>query len=293
MATNKKFHQADQATTRASASAQSIIIKQPEVAHIALEVSGKVVIQNCFGQKAVEQMLRKHMGLPCPKEIKIPRQCIENATIRNLDGRVCLPPTAFKKGMLTAVGMLGDKSLKKTNLRTGLYVVGGSLPITSGPMIPRMDMVRTSGMNRTPDVRFRPSFPDWKCRMEITFDPSVIKTQTVVDLLNRAGMVGVGEWRPERDGTFGTYQVTRNITDPKELAEVRTECATQLVALVIPDWAMDAEIDADLLRRIAGGQPETTDAEETVEGTVLPDDLLDSEVDDTQAKRILNRKRAS
>ena len=54
--------------------------------------------------------------------------------------------------------------------------------------------------------------------------------QTVVDLLGRAGRVGVGEWRPEKDGTFGTYNVVRHITDPKEIAEVRKQCAPALVA---------------------------------------------------------------
>lgn len=292
MATSKAFTKSTAAAVPAAASAHSIIIRQPEEASLMLEVSGTApLIQNCFGQKTVEQMLRKHMGLPCPKELKVPRQCIENATIRNLNGRVSIPPVAFKLGMLTAVGNLGDKSLKKTSLRTGLYIVGGSLPITSGTMIPRMDMVRTAGMNRTPDVRFRPSFPDWKCRMELTFDPTVIKPQTVVDLLNRAGRVGVGEWRPERNGTFGTYQVTRNIVDPREIAEVRSECSSQLVALTTPDWAMDAEIDPELIRRIAGGQP--SQEEETVEGMNLPGSMLDEEVDDAKARKLLNRKRAS
>jgi hypothetical protein len=50
--------------------------------------------------------------------------------------------------------------------------------------------------------------------------------------------------------------VSRDIRDPKEIAEVRSQCAPPLVALRIPDWAMDMDIDPELLRKIAHGEPE-------------------------------------
>jgi hypothetical protein len=257
MATSKRFTKVNETGKQAEASAQSVIIRQPEQASVILEVTGTAsAIQNCFSQKAVDQILRKHMGLPNPRELKNARKCIEWATTRNVNGEVCFPPTAFKKGMLTAAMSMDDKNLKKTRLRTSLYIVGQSIPITFDEMEPRMDVTRTSGMNRQPDIRFRPEFKNWKARMEIQFDPSTIKVQTVVDLLGRAGRVGVGEWRPEKDGSFGTYEVTRNITDPKEIAEVRKQCAPALVALRIPEWALDADIDPELLRKIAHGEPE-------------------------------------
>jgi hypothetical protein len=265
MSTSKRFSRANEQGKHAAASAQSVVIRQPEQASLVLEIEGTAsAIQNCFSQKAVDQILRKHMGLPNPREVKKPRECIEWATTRNVTGSVCFPPTAFKKGMLTAAMSLDDKSLKKTRLRTSLYVAGQSIPITYDEMEPRMDVTRTSGMNRQPDIRFRPEFKNWKARLEILFDPSTTKVQTVVDLLGRAGRVGVGEWRPEKDGTFGTYNVVRHITDPKEIAEVRKQCAPALVALRIPDWALDADIDPELLRKIAHGEPE--DGEEAVVG---------------------------
>jgi len=229
---------------------RDIIIEQPKVHSVALEVEGTSgLIQNCFSQKAVEQMLKKHMGITVQKESKKPREVLESATIRNIDGKVCIPPTAFKKAMLTASTSI--KGQKKTQLRTMLFVEGKSVPITYERMEPRMDMVRTSGMARTPDVRFRPEFVGWKARMVIQFSDQ-LSVATVVDLLNRAGGVGVGEWRPEKDGTFGTFRVVRNITAPEEVAEVREACAIALVSLRIPEWALDADIDPELLRKIAG-----------------------------------------
>lgn len=239
-----------------------ISIEQPKTYLVALEIAGTApIIQNAFSQKAIEQMLRKHMGLNVQREKKVPRQCVEDATIRNIKGEVCIPVAGFKKGMLSASTLI--KGLKKTQLRIALYVEGKSVPIKYNSMTPRMDMVRTSGVARTPDVRFRPMFDGWSARLVIQF-ADFIPVQTVVDLLNRAGQVGVCEWRPEKDGTFGTYKVVRHIDDKKEIAEVRDLCATPLVPLVIPPWAMDVELKPEVMAKIARGieNNETPEGEE-------------------------------
>jgi len=228
---------------------KSDLIKQPTRGRVALEVTGTApLIQNKFAQKALDQMLRKHMGLSVHKEKKNPRQSIEDATIYNVDRRVSIPPVAFKAAMISASP--GLKGLKKTHLRNQLFIVGQSVPIThEGDMVPRMDMVRV-GMN-APDVRFRPMFQGWKARMIIEFD-DVLDIATVVDLLGRAGSVGVGEWRPEKNGTFGTFAVTRNIDKPAEQAEVLEECSREIPSLIIPDWAMDAALEevADIIKKV-------------------------------------------
>lgn len=235
------------------------VIEQRKILSVALEIEGTApLIQNCFNQKAIEQMLRKHMGLSVQKEKKVPAECVERAIIRNTDGVVCVPSTAFKKAMLTASTQV--KGLKKTALRSALFVEGGAIPISYSRMTPRMDMVRTSGIGRVPDVRFRPSFEDWKARLIILF-PESMPPETVVDLLNRAGNVGVGEWRPEKDGNYGTFAVARSVTDPKEVAEIRRICRPQVQPLVIPDWAMNVEISDELLKKIAGGEEEADETD--------------------------------
>lgn len=252
----------------------TISIEQPTSYRVALEIEGTApIIQNAFSQKSIEQMLRKHMGLNVQREKKVPRQCIEDATIRNIKGEVCIPVAAFKKGMLSASTLI--KGLKKTQLRIALYVEGKAVPITFESEIPRMDMVRTSGVSRTPDVRFRPMFENWKARLIIQF-ADFIPVQTVVDLLNRAGRVGVCEWRPEKDGTFGTYKVVRHIEDVKEIAEVQDLCATPLTPLVIPPWAMDAELKPEVMAKIAGSSSNHEGDEEEEELTEAPVDEKDA-----------------
>jgi hypothetical protein len=239
--------------------AKSLVIEQPNILSVGLEVSGTAdLIQNKFSQKSVEQMLKKHMGISVQRESKKPREVLEDATVYNVDGVVAMPPTGFKLAMISAATQL--KGLKKTQLRTALFIEGNSIVIKYREMVPRMDITRTSGIGRTPDVRFRPSFQDWTARLIIQFS-DVLTVQTVVDLLNRAGQVGVGEWRPEKNGTFGTFRVTRHIDDPAELGEVRQENSSALIALRIPDWAMDMDVDPTVLQKIFSEQSTVAESE--------------------------------
>lgn len=239
----------------AAKSAKQTNITPKEVKTIYVEVRGRsALIQNNFSQKALEQMLRKHMGISVERERKKPREVIEASKIKNLDGAICIPPTAFKRAMLSAAANVKG-TMKPWQLRTSLFVEGSSIPIKFDKEVPRMDMVRTSGMNRVPDVRFRASYEGWSARFGIQYSDTV-EVQSVIDLLGRAGSVGVGEWRPEKNGTFGTFGVERAISTKAEQAEVMRACMSPLVQLQIPVWAMDAEIDADLLKRIASGEPD-------------------------------------
>jgi hypothetical protein len=232
------------------AKVETFVIKPKTTASIAVEIAGRSLIQNAFSQKAIEEMLRKHMGLSVQREKKNPRQVIENAIIRNVDGTVCMPVVAVKCAMLTASGTVKTFERKKTLLKTSLYVEGDCIPIEFDKMVPRMDMVRCSDMNRTPDIRFRPNFIDWKARFVLVYANDLFQVQTMLDLLQRAGDVGLGEWRPEKNGSHGRFQITRAITKASEIAEIRTGCAVPLKTPEIPEWALDANIDMTLLARL-------------------------------------------
>jgi hypothetical protein len=223
---------------------------QPKEFWIAIEIVGtQPVIQHDFSQKSVEEMLRRHMGYAVEREPKKPRDLIEQATIRNMNGDVCVPVMAFKKGMLDA--SLPIKGLVKKRLMGMLWIEGGSIKLKYEQMTPRMDVVRLP--NNMPDIRFRPMFSDWSCRMLIGHTET-IQTEVIVDLLSRAGKLGVGEFRPGRNGTFGTYKVSRAIEERKEINEIRKENQHLQTPLVIPDWAMDVEFDDELMKKIAGSQ---------------------------------------
>lgn len=79
---------------------------------------------------------------------------------------------------------------------------------------PRMreDIVRL-GMSGT-DLRYRAEFPEWSATLEVIYVKSALTQSSVLSLIDAGGMgVGVGEWRPEKRGDFGTFQVdsTRDV----------------------------------------------------------------------------------
>ena len=276
----KKGQKASAAAKKAAKSAKQLVIERPNIYQMGFEITGDTPqIQNAFSQKTLEQMLRKHMGLPVDRTPKKPLELIEQATVYNEAGDISIPPTAIKKAMLTASVL--EKTFPKTQLRQLLFIPGGSIPITFDKKVNRMDMVRVA-MGK-PDIRFRPQFEGWKARFIIEYSEK-IDIQYVVDLINRAGSVGVMEWRPEKDGTFGTFHVSRAIDDPKELAEIRKQCMPSLRKLEIPDWALQAEITPELLEDIAGEHGKKAFSEEDV--------MSDEEVAEENKKRKAKKKSA-
>ena len=63
-------------------------------------------------------------------------------------------------------------------------------------------------VQQTMDLRYRPEFPEWSATLNIEYDDDNITSDAIASLLYRAGMsVGVGDWRPERNGDFGRFEI--------------------------------------------------------------------------------------
>lgn len=79
--------------------------------------------------------------------------------------------------------------------------IKGSLPVM------REDMVKI-GMG-TADIRWRPMYENWYMDLLLSYNASGnISKDDIFNIINAGGYcVGIGEWRPERDGKFGTYHV--------------------------------------------------------------------------------------
>jgi hypothetical protein len=102
--------------------------------------------------------------------------------------------------------------------------------------------------------------------------------ESIIDLIARAGRVGVGEWRPEKGGTYGTFVINKALT-AEEIDETIKRCAPMVKELVIPEWAMDVELDPHLLQKVVAGEmPDPEDGEEEqpkMEDAVADLDSLD------------------
>lgn len=79
--------------------------------------------------------------------------------------------------------------------------------IISDPPIMREDMVRI-GIGSA-DLRYRGEFQNWSMNLTLEYNASSNMTlEQIVNVINAGGYVcGLGEWRPEKDGSFGRYHI--------------------------------------------------------------------------------------
>jgi hypothetical protein len=166
-------------------------------------------------------MLDNMQGRKTPKKNKDPQAEYEAAFYRMKDDGYGFPAVAFKQATVGGARFYG-KDVTMTALKQCMFFRGEPgqnglqlFRITGEPHM-REDVVRV-GRGGT-DLRYRPEFPEWSTIVIVTYVTSALTRSSVLSLIDAGGMgVGVGEWRPEKDGDFGTYQI-----DPTRDVEVLT-----------------------------------------------------------------------
>jgi hypothetical protein len=141
------------------------------------------------------------------REIIDPEAQATACTYYNAEGKVCMPAAAFRKCLHAAAHK--KIGIEKTLIRS-LFVVSpeGLVPIETdeGKRVVRTDIVRNK--DGTPDVRYRPQFTEWGATLTFEFDASNIRSEDVLNLIDRAGFgVGIGESRPEKMGDWGRFEL--------------------------------------------------------------------------------------
>lgn len=193
-----------------------------ETLRVPIEGLAPLVVHK-FSEKAKRQMLDNMQGKKSPKEPKNPEAEYQAAFYRLQDGGYGFPALAFKAA--TVGGARFYSGVTMTALKQFLFFKGElgddgrALVRIEGDPIRREDVV-TVGRGGS-DLRYRPQFIPWSAWLDVTYVTSALTQGSVVSLIEAGGMgVGVGEWRPERDGDFGTYRV-----DPNREIEIITHKA--------------------------------------------------------------------
>jgi hypothetical protein len=170
-----------------------------------------------FSEKAKRQMLDNMQGRKSPKEPKNPEAeylaafyRFNDANDKDENGPFGFPVIAFKAA--TVGGARFYDQVTMTGLRQMLFMRGEigkdgqMLARIEGTPHMREDVVR---VNRSgTDLRYRPEFPEWETTLAVTYLPSLLTRNSVLSLIEAGGLgVGVGEWRPEKGGDFGTFTI--------------------------------------------------------------------------------------
>ena len=183
-----------------------VALKSIRIERINLEIEGdSALIVHAWSAKAKKEMLDKQMKkAKTAKAAKDPERDYEEAFYRLPNGKPGFPTIAFKQAAVSAGGRFSD-GLKMTELR-GAFFIDGELAEIKGEPSMREDMVRV-GMG-TADIRYRPEFKKWRVTLPIKYNADKISLEQLVNLFGLAGFgVGVGEWRPEKDGQYGMFHV--------------------------------------------------------------------------------------
>lgn len=114
------------------------------------------------------------------------------------------PVLAFKAAAID--GAFQQKVVdKKTTPRGAIHIVGEFAELEGLPNI-REDIGRIG--KGSADLRYRAEFKTWSTVLHIKYNSGAISLEQVINLFNVGGFSnGVGDWRPARDGSFGTFHV--------------------------------------------------------------------------------------
>jgi|SRR5215471_4246345 len=145
----------------------------------------------------------------------------EAGTYRMPDGVCAIKGEAFRGCIIIAASAWkakGKKTMK--SLISHIVVVEELVPLMrrDGTMI--KDYIidsRRAIIQRQGIIRRRPRFDEWSATFTIEYDPQLISDPCIiVDILADAGnRMGVGDYRPARNGPFGRFAV-RNYAIPIE-----------------------------------------------------------------------------
>ena len=197
-------------TTQSTVSLQRI---QKEIANIEIAGTAPLIV-NRWSEKARQQMLDKQLGKKVVKTFKNPEADFQASMYRFEDGRHGFPVMAFKSATVKGGGRLFGKSVKMTEMRQmftfladGVGVDNTQLQVITGEPVMREDMVRLQGIGSPADIRYRAEYKEWTAMLRIEYLPEIITLESVVALVDAGGTNGVGEWRPEKSGSYGTFEV--------------------------------------------------------------------------------------
>lgn len=218
--------QADEAVTQIDRIASETIVV-PVVGTAPL-------IVHRFSEKAKRKMLDAMQGRKSPKEPKDPQAEFKAAAYRLnpwcgtdpgnsgviTGDRYGFPAIGFKAATVGAARYYPRGSVTMTGLRQFMFF-HGELGADGQKMVeilppegdengdwPRMreDVVKVNRGGS--DLRYRPDFWPWRANLRVTYVKSALTRSSVLSLIDAGGLgVGIGEWRPERGGDFGTYAI--------------------------------------------------------------------------------------
>lgn len=188
------------------------------------------LIVHAWSEKAKKEMLAKQVKATKPgRDLRDPQQDfvdslyeigVDKKTGRNMYG---FPAMGLKNAILSVSHK--DKGVARTSVMQSLWIdapIVQTRPALEGavcdmPIIPihgsapemREDMVKIgAGLQKTANLAYRGQFKTWAMRLDLRFNQTTLTPEALAFLIEESGIsIGIGEWRNERRGVFGSYRI--------------------------------------------------------------------------------------
>ena len=221
-----------------------IDIKAPEFGITEITIVGTTpLIVHSWSHKAKQEILDKQRGKKtgAKHEVKIPVNDFKNSlywltempedgstdeeAAENVNAAIAagakfgFPCNGIKAAIISAAYRAG-LDVKMTELRGTFFIEGATDAstidlaeiVSPNPPEMREDPVRVGGMSKSADMRYRAVFDEWEIPLMFKYLKNAKYTlQQLLNMIPYGGfMTGIGEWRPEKDGQFGMFELKTN-----------------------------------------------------------------------------------
>jgi len=166
---------------------ESIVLPKLNIQEMRITLIGdSPLICHAWSDKARKQILDKQQKKARQaRAAKDPQRDFEESLYRHPEGGYGFPAVAFKAAAVDACSHV--EGITKVQARGAFHIVG--------------ELARLDG-----EPRMRAEFPAWSTTLDIRYNGNVLSMEQIANLFNTAGFaVGVGEWRPQKDGSFGMF----------------------------------------------------------------------------------------
>lgn len=184
-----------------------LVLPKLDLKTISVRLQGtSPLICNRWSEKAKQEMADKQQKkAKQAKAAKDPEACYQASLYKLPAGGFGFPSVGFKAAAVDACSHV--EGITKVQARGAFHIRGDMVRIEGTPTM-REDMVRV-GMG-VADIRYRGEFREWACELIVEFNAAVLSIEQIHHLFEIAGFaIGVGEWRPQRDGSMGMFRLER------------------------------------------------------------------------------------
>lgn len=179
----------------------------PSFMKLRLHLTGDTpLISDAFSEPRKARFAKTQDGSakvkPGPRD---PEAEMQEAIYRRPDGGYGFPKLAFLKAFATAATRM--TSVKGTEALAAVQIDTADefLALDCSEPVLRRDHVTRQGRG---NLVYRPLFATWAVWVPIQLDPEVVSLDQLIHIVRKAGAgVGVGNWRPEKKGDFGRWNV--------------------------------------------------------------------------------------